>query len=246
VELFWGQDRLDLACELLEGSPAGAAAKAAPEAQGWARATTAPVAPVLDFYFDFSSPFAYLASTQVQSVAARSGAALVYKPFLLGGLFQAVGTPQVPLFEMPQTKQRHAANDMVRWAAHLGVPLKLFPSRFPMNTVKALRMVLALPNAERAPLVDAVYRAYWAEDRDIHDAAVLADIASKLGLDGAALVAKTSDDALKRALREATDEAARLGLFGAPSFAVGDLLFWGQDRLVFVENALRGLRPPGE
>jgi 2-hydroxychromene-2-carboxylate isomerase len=115
-----------------------------------------------------------------------------------------------------------------------------------MSTVKPLRMVLALDEAQRPAFVDRVFRAYWSEDRDISDGAVLEELANDVGLDGAALVAKASDETLKRALREATDEAARRGVFGAPSFFVGDLLFWGQDRLEMVEKALRGWRPPGE
>ena len=199
----------------------------------------------LEYWFDFSSPFAYLASTRVEELAASASVRLDYKPFLLGGLFQAVGTSNVPLFEMPEPKRRHAGLDMMRWAARFGTPLT-FPSRFPMNTVKPLRMVLALPNEQRAGLVNAIFRAYWAEDRDIADSATLAEIATKAGLDGAALVAKTSDDAMKTALRDATNEAKERGLFGAPSFVVGDLLFWGQDRFEFVERALAGLRPPEE
>ena len=197
------------------------------------------------FFFDFSSPFAYLASTQVEAVAARAEATVRYRPFLLGALFKALGGPDVPLFSMPQVKQRHARDDMFRWADFHGVPLK-FPTRFPMNTVKALRMMLQLADEQRAPLMHAIYRAYWADDRDINDDAVLVELAGSVGLDGAALVAGTKDDAVKAQLKAATDEAVKLGLFGAPTFMVGDLLFWGQDRLAFVEKALQGWRPRGE
>jgi len=200
---------------------------------------------VVELHFDFSSPFAYLAAARIEEVAARSGAAVLYRPFLLGGLFQAIGTPNVPLFEMPEPKRLHSLADMRRWAAHFDVTFA-FPSRFPMSTVKPLRMVLALPEAERGPLVRAVFRAYWADDRDISDVAVLRDIATSVGLDGGALVARTSDASLKTALREATDEAARRGVFGAPTFFVEGLAFWGQDRLDLVEKALGGWRPPGE
>jgi 2-hydroxychromene-2-carboxylate isomerase len=258
VELFWGQDRIVLVEEMLAGASASATdtatatatATATDTATDTATATdadtdTAARAGALEFWFDFSSPFAYLASVRVEDVARRAGVELVYRPFLLGGLFQAIGTPNVPLFEMPEPKKRHAVADMGRWAARFGAPF-VFPTRFPMVTVKALRMVLALPDEARAPLVNAIYRAFWAEDRDISDAAVLADIATRAGLDGPALAARTGDDSLKRALREATDEAARRGVFGAPSFFAGDLLFWGQDRLDLVEKALGGWRPPGE
>ena len=92
----------------------------------------------------------------------------------------------------------------------------------------------------------AIFHAAWAEDRDINDDAVLVELAGSVGLDGAALVAGTKDDAVKAQLKVATDEAVKLGLFGAPTFMVGDLLFWGQDRLAFVEKALQGWRPRGE
>lgn len=199
----------------------------------------------VSFFFDFSSPFAYLASTQIAAVAARNGATVKYKPFLLGALFKALGGPDVPLFAMPPVKQRHARDDMFRWADFHGVPLK-FPSRFPINTVKALRMILQLADDQRAPLMHAIFHAAWAEDRDVNDDAVLAEIAGGLGLDGAALVAGTKLDAVKAELKAATDEAVKLGLFGAPTFMVGDLLFWGQDRLAFVEKALNGWHPRGE
>lgn len=199
----------------------------------------------LHFFFDFSSPFAYLASTQVEALAEKYGVKLHYRPFLLGALFKAVGTPDVPLFAMPEAKRRHAGLDMYRWADHYGVPLR-FPSRFPMNTVKPLRMVLELPDEQKPALVGALYRAYWADDRDLADDATLAAIAAEAGLDGAALVAGTSAPAVKERLKAATEEAVRMGIFGAPSFLVGDLLFWGQDRLVFVEKALQGWRPRGE
>jgi 2-hydroxychromene-2-carboxylate isomerase len=199
----------------------------------------------LSFFFDFSSPFAYLASTQIEGVAARNGAVLRFRPFLLGALFKALGGPDVPLFSMPPPKQRHARDDMFRWADFYGVPLK-FPSRFPMNTVKALRMILQLPEEQRAPLIHAIYRAGWADDRDTNDDAVLAELATGVGLDGPALVAGTKQDAVKERLKVATDEALKLGLFGAPCFQVDDLLFWGQDRLAFVEKALQGWRPRGE
>ena len=199
----------------------------------------------LSFFFDFSSPFAYLASTQVEGLAARTGATLRFRPFLLGALFKALGGPDVPLFTMPPPKQRHARDDMFRWADFYGVPLS-FPTRFPMNTVKALRMILQLPEDQKAPLIHAIYRAYWADDRDINDDTVLAELAVGVGLDGPALVAGTKQDAVKERLKVATDEAVKLGLFGAPCFMVDDLLFWGQDRLVFVEKALQGWRPRGQ
>ena len=210
-----------------------------------AERTPAPRPSAPAFFFDVSSPFAYLASTQIEAVARRAGAAVRWRPFLLGALFKAIGTPDVPLFTLPAAKRAHVAADLDRWARRWDAPFR-FPSRFPMNTVKALRMILQIPDEQRRALVHALFRALWVDDRDLADDAELAAIAGSVGLDGPALVAGTKADAVKEQLKAATAEAERLGLCGAPSFLVGDLLFWGQDRLLFVEKALRGWRPRGE
>jgi 2-hydroxychromene-2-carboxylate isomerase len=234
TETFWGQDRLLFVEKMLGGTlPAPGPDKEIVEGKEVA------------FFFDFSSPFAYLASTQIEAVARRAGASVRWKPFLLGALFKAIGTADVPLFTMPEPKRVLAGLDMTRWAAHYGVPFT-FPSRFPMSTVKALRVILQVPDAQKPPLVHALFRAAWVDDRDLADDATLEAIASATGLDGASLVRGAADDRVKSRLRDATDEAQRLGLCGAPSFLVGDLLFWGQDRLGFVERALLGWRPRGE
>jgi 2-hydroxychromene-2-carboxylate isomerase len=234
TESFWGQDRLHFVEKALGG----------------ALPAPAPDQPLVgdrevSFFFDFSSPFAYLASARIEATARRAGAAVRWKPFLLGALFKSIGTADVPLFTMPAPKRAMVGVDIQRWADHHGVPFR-FPSRFPMNSVKALRMVVQLPNDQRPRLVHALFRAAWAEDADLTDDATLVSIAASAGLDGAALVAGTKDDTVKALLKSATDEAERAGLCGAPSFLVKDLLFWGQDRLPFVERALQGWRPRGE
>ena len=126
----------------------------------------------VDFYFDFSSPFAYLGSEQIEAVASRAGADLTWKPMFLGGVFKAVGTPMVPLFELSKQKQQYLSKDMQRWASWREAPFQ-WPSRFPMNTIAALRLTLASDND--AGLIHAIFRAYWADDRDINDATVLTD-----------------------------------------------------------------------
>jgi 2-hydroxychromene-2-carboxylate isomerase len=237
TDAVWGQDRLHFVEKMLGGTPP--VLHPSPPDQPLVEGRE------VSFFFDFSSPFAYLASTQIEAVARRAGAAVRWKPFLLGGLFKAIGQVDVPLFAMPEPKRAMVGPDTARWAEHHGAPFR-FPSRFPMNTVKALRMVLQLPEGQRPPLVHALFRAYWAEDRDISDDAELAAVASSAGLDGASLVAGTKSDTIKARLKEATEEAERSGLCGAPSFLVGNLLFWGQDRLHFVERALQGWHPKGE
>jgi 2-hydroxychromene-2-carboxylate isomerase len=195
----------------------------------------------VSFFFDFSSPFAYLAATQIETLAERHGATVLYKPFLLGALFKSIGTPNVPLHAMPESKARLYRADLFRWADHWNVPFH-FASRFPMNTVKPLRLALAAPENKKASLIRAIYRAYWVDDRDISNDEVLLDIIEREGFEPA-FFQTTAADQYRKALREATEEAESLGLCGVPSFLVGDQLFWGQDRLIFVEKALDGWRP---
>ncbi len=225
--MFWGQDRLDFVERALGGTPPR---PDAPKAGSAGR--------TLDAYFDFSSPFAYLGMTQVEAIAARTGATLVVRPMLLGAVFKDVGQVNVPLATFSPAKQRFVAEDLQRWAAHFGVPYR-FPTRFPMSTVKALRVYLALEEPRRRAFRDAVFKAFWAEDRDIADEAVLAELVG----DGAPEVLERSRSAeVKQALFTATSEAVQRGVFGAPTFIVndadGDALYWGQDRLALVEAAL--------
>jgi 2-hydroxychromene-2-carboxylate isomerase len=229
-ELLWGQDRLQFVEELLQGAESPR--------------------PLLSFHYDYSSPFAYLAATQVERIAKKHGARLRWRPFLLGGLFKAIGTPNVPLLEMPASKQRYMQSEMARWAERYDVPFR-FPTRFPMNTVAALRMTLQVAPPEMGRLAMPLFRALWVEDRDLNDKHELTAIADSVGFDGAALVAGCEDPAVKKSLHEATSQAVELGVCGAPCFLVQTYanqegtLFWGQDRLELVEKALDGWRPSG-
>ena len=132
--------------------------------------------------------------------------------------------------------------DLVRWADVRGVPLR-FSSRFPVNTVKPLRMIIAAPDLLRGPLVKAFFRAIWVDDRDVGDEAELVAIADSVSTDGRALLDAARGEAMRAALRRATDEAEAAGVCGAPCFVVDGMLFWGQDRLELVEAALQGWRP---
>lgn len=190
----------------------------------------------LEFWFDFSSPFAYLGSTQVARIADAHGAELVHRPFLLGALFQAIGTPLVPMFEVSDAKRQYLAKDLKDWAKHWSVPLE-WPSRFPLRTIKPLRLVLAAPAEQRTAIVDRLMRLCWAEDGDPDDDATLTRCLEECGA-SAALLARTQDPEIKAELKAATEEAARREFPGAPIFLVGDAYYWGQDRLHFVEQAL--------
>ncbi|MBI5514584.1 MAG: 2-hydroxychromene-2-carboxylate isomerase [Deltaproteobacteria bacterium] len=220
AELYWGQDRLAMAL----GEP--------PVTDATPRPRTGRV---LELYWDFSSPFAYLASAQAEALAARTGAALVHRPMLLGGLFKALGQDDVPLLSFGEARQRYYHRDLERLAAWWGVPFR-FPSRFPLRTVLPLRVYLALPEARRGAFRHGVFRAAWAEDRDVSDPAVLTEL---LGDGAAEVLLRASTDEVKSALRSATDRALAEGVFGAPTWVVdGTELFWGQDRIPLVESAL--------
>jgi len=193
-----------------------------------------------EFFYDFSSPFSYLASTQIERVA--EGHRLVWRPFLLGAVFKAVGTPIVPIASFPRPKRILALREQYRWAEHWGVDFAL-PAVFPQNTVLALRMALQLPEDRLPAATHAFFRAVWVEDRNLGDREALREVALGAGLDADRLIAGAETPEVKALLRTNTDEAVARGAFGAPSFFVGDQLFWGQDRLDFVRRALEGWKP---
>jgi 2-hydroxychromene-2-carboxylate isomerase len=189
----------------------------------------------LEFFYDFVSPYSYLASTRIEGVAARTGATLRWRPFLLGGVLKATGN-RAPL-EIP-AKWRHMLTDLERWSRRLAVPLH-FPAPFPFSSILALRTAFAAEAAGKlVPYTHAVFRAAWADGRDVANPEVLAAVASEAGLDGATLVAAAPE--YKVALAKQTQEAIDRGAFGAPACFVGDKLFIGNDRLDFVEEALSG------
>lgn len=227
--LIWGQDRLDFVEAALGGAPERYTAKS-----GGGR---------VRFFHDFASPFSYLAATQIERVVEAHGAQLEWAPILLGGLFRAIGTPDVPLFEMNPPKRRYVARDLADWAAWWGVDFR-FPSHFPMRSLLPLRAALAEPR-----LTPTLYRAAWAEDRRIDDAEYLAPIIAEAGFDPEAVLAATADPAVKAALRANTEVAQAAGACGVPTFEVRSapdaepMLIWGQDRIPMLRRALDGWRP---
>lgn len=188
----------------------------------------------LEFFYDFVSPYSYLATTRVEAIAQRAGASVRFRPFLLGGVMKATGN-HAPLETVP--KFQHMKVDLQRWARRLGVTLN-FPASFPIPSILALRTALAAEaQGKLVPFTHAVYAAAWVDGRDIASPDVLVEVAGAVGLDGAALVAAAPE--FKAALVAQTDEAVRRGAFGAPTLFLGDEMFVGNDRLDFVEEALR-------
>lgn len=185
----------------------------------------------VEFFYDVVSPYSYMAATQIEAIAADCDARVIWRPFLLGGLFNAVGNAP-PAFLAP--RGAYLFKDLRRWSAHYGVPWAL-PNPFPTRTLTAQRALIAMEPAARPEPSLALFRAYWAEGRDIGDESVLVDVI------GADAVARASDPEVKKALVDATVEIEKRGAFGAPTFYVGDEMFFGNDRLPFLEQHLRQL-----
>lgn len=204
------------------------------------------MARAFEYYFDFSCPYAYLASTQVEALAARVSAALLPRPILLGGVFQALGVPQNLAGTLSPQKTRHNADDLRRFAQVLGVPYRVpepAPGQasggHPRRTVDALRAVLAV-GAPYMPLAHQFFRAYWVDNIDIGTAEGMTAVLTRAGHDAAAVLARANAPEIKEELRTRTAEAVARGVFGVPAFFVGGDLYWGQDRLDYVEEALGG------
>jgi len=199
-------------------------------------------APVVDVLYDYVSPFSYLAHVQLPGFAARTGATLRLRPVLLGGLHKATGNAP-PMMEPCAAKRTYLMRTLDRWAA-LHAPRFRMNPHFPMNSITAMRTAVA---AQRAgvlePFHEAMFRAFWEEGRDMADAEVIAAVIADAGLDAPALLEAAAGDAVKAALREATEAAAARGVFGAPAFLLGDELFWGQDHLPLLEARLAGRIP---
>ena len=191
----------------------------------------------VEFFFDFGSPASYLAWTQLPAICSAAGAALAYRPMLLGGVFQATGNASpvtVP------AKGKYMLTDLARFARRYGVPMRFNP-HFPINTLALMRGAVGLQLRDPGRFdgyVTAMFRAMWVEGRNMGDPAVVAEVLAQAGLDPQWILALTGDPAVKDALKAATEEAVRRGAFGAPTMFVGEQMFFGQDRLDFVREAL--------
>lgn len=191
----------------------------------------------LEYHFDIVCPYAYLGSTQIKSIVDRCNASISWHPVLLGGILRSVGMDPMFTTKLPTEKMRHNLNDMYRWADQWGIDFKFHP-RHPMRTVTVQRTLIAAGPTQS--LIDALYRAYWVDNRDLDDDTELASVLNDAGLDGNALIEQTQDPNIKLQLRSATDRVVERGAFGVPAMFVGETLIWGQDRLHFVERLLQG------
>jgi 2-hydroxychromene-2-carboxylate isomerase len=191
----------------------------------------------VDFYFDFGSPATYLAFTQLPGIAASCSATVNWKPMLLGAVFKATGNSSPA--SVP-AKGKYTFVDFTRHAKRYGVPFSYNPN-FPINTITLMRGATGMQMHEPARFaayVAAVFNSMWVQPANLNDPAVMAAELTRAGFDPAQLLALTQAQDVKDKLKDTTDEAIARGVFGAPTMFVGDQMFFGQDRLEWVREAL--------
>ncbi|HEY1459730.1 MAG TPA: 2-hydroxychromene-2-carboxylate isomerase [Casimicrobiaceae bacterium] len=190
----------------------------------------------IEFYFDFSSPYGYLASEKIEALAARHGREVSWHPVLLGVVFKQTGA--MPLLQVP-LKGEYSRRDMHRSARFHGVDRFRVPTKFPIPSQAAARVVLW--SAQRDPalaarVVHALYRAYFVDDQDISSPEVAVAVAASCGLDAAEVRAAIEDPSIKEALKRANEQAIAKGVFGSPYIIIDGEPFWGLDRLDQVDR----------
>ena len=189
----------------------------------------------VEFFFDVGSPSSYLAWTQLPGIAAGAQAQIVWRPMLLGGVFKATGN-QSPV-AIP-SKGRYVLQDFARFAKRYGVPMAFNPY-FPINTLALMRGAAGYLDSDAfQPYLRAVFEAIWVRQQNLGKPEIVAEVLSAAGLDIAEFERLISDEAVKQRLKDNTEEAVKRGVFGAPTFFVGDEMHFGQDRLDFVAEAL--------
>lgn len=219
-QLWWGQDRMHLVERALGGT------------DQYMPTVTNPTVSRIEVFHDFSSPYSYLGAMQMNRLAAEWGVEVEWKPMLLGALFHAIGTPNIPIFSFGEARRAYLMKDLMDWAAWWGIPFNFSP-HFPIRTVTACRVAIIDPAT-----TEPMYTAAWVDGIDLNDRDALIGVLNDAGFNGEALVDGTQDPAIKSVLRANTERAAAIGACGAPTVAVGDTIFWGQDRLNRVAEAL--------
>ena len=191
----------------------------------------------IDFYFDFSSPYGYFAAGKIDAIGAKHGRDVTWRPILLGAVFKLNG--QQPLPNIP-LKGNYAKHDMLRSAHWFATPFRI-PTKFPIGTIAPCRAFYWVHDRDAAlakKFALALYRAYFAEDRDISSPEVTGNVAAKLGIDKSALAAALNDPAVKERTRSEVDAAIERGVFGSPYIVIDGEPFWGADRLEQIDRWL--------
>ena len=192
-----------------------------------------------EFLFDFGSPNAYIAHTQIPGIEARTGERVEYVPVLLGGVFKLTGNVSpMEAFKGVPAKLAYFRQDVQSWVEHLGIPYRRNP-HFPVNTLAVMRGAAAMLDTDRfADYVDTVFRAMWVEGKKMDDPAVIGEVLSAAGFDASALAARIAEPEVKQRLIDVTRDAVDRGVFGSPAFFAGDRQFFGKDRMNLFEAAL--------
>ena len=196
------------------------------------------MAVAVDYYLSLMSPWAYLGGARFKQILARHGATAVVKPADFHRVFAQSGG--LPLGQRAPQRRAYRLQEQRRWREFLGVPLNVEARHVPADTKLAVAMVIAARRQRRDPLdfTQVIMAAAWSEERDVADAATLVELADRVGLDGRALLAASDDPAVAAAFEADTQEAMDRQVFGAPSYVVGTEIFWGQDRLDFLDRHL--------
>lgn len=199
---------------------------------------------MIEFFFDCSSPWTYLAFHNIQPLAQEFGEDIVWRPVLVGGIFNAINPSVYASRDRPvPEKARYMAKDLADWARAAGLAITWMPSVFPVNSVKAMRGCVFLGNTSgndaMVPFARAVFEAYWGEDRDISQDAVLADVCKRAGVDADALLKGIGEQSVKDQLKANTDEVMRRGGFGSPTIFLDRTdMYFGNDRLPLIREVL--------
>ena len=193
---------------------------------------------IVEFFYDFGSPTVYLAATQLPTIAGTVGATIDWRPMLLGGVFKSTGN-QSPV--AVAAKAVYMNDDLQRFAKRYEVPFRFNP-HFPINTLALMRGAVAYKDDAVASSTyrDAIFTAIWVNARNLNEPDVMGQVLGDAGLDPAELMNRIGEQTVKDQLIANTEEAVNRGVFGAPTFFVGDQMFFGQDRLDFVTEALSG------
>jgi len=195
----------------------------------------------VECFFDCSSPWTYFAFESLLQLQQEIGVTISWRPFLVGGVFNAVNPSVYNSRDTPvPSKQAYAKKDQQDWARHLGLPILYRPTVFPVNSVRAMRACIVLDAEDKlVPFARAVFRAYWIDDQDISQPAVLTTICQGLGIDAAALLTAIEQQPIKDQLRANTQEAIDRGSFGSPTiFVGGDDMYFGNDRMPLIRDAV--------
>lgn len=194
---------------------------------------------MIEFFFDCSSPWTYLAFHNIQPLAKELGAQIIWRPILVGGIFNTVNPSVYAQRETPvPLKARYMKKDLQDWARSAGLAIKMPPTVFPVNSVKAMRGCIWL-GKDMVPFATALFEAYWGEDKDISQDAVLAEICKKVGIEEPKFFAGISEQRIKDQLKVNTEEVVARGGFGSPTIFINKTdMYFGNDRLPLIREAL--------